>query len=145
LRLGIVSRRVQFVTDFFSMKPYYDAVMKTTVKLALGMMLLLVLGGCGQDKSKMTDSELGLNAQQSRGRQIYNVRCAGCHTAYSSRGIKGPGLVNLYKKKYLPSGLPANDRFVTQAIVNGRGMMPAMGDSLTPQQLDDLLAYLRTL
>jgi mono/diheme cytochrome c family protein len=109
------------------------------------MSLLAVLAGCGQDKSKMSDVQLGLNAQQARGRQIFNTRCAGCHTAYSSRGIHGPGLVGLYKKKYLPSGLPANDRFVTQAIVNGRGMMPAMGDTLTPDQLADLLAYLKTL
>jgi mono/diheme cytochrome c family protein len=107
--------------------------------------LLAALTGCGPDKSKMSDAQLGLDAQQARGRLIFNSRCAGCHTAYSSRGINGPGLVGLYKKRYLPSGLPANDRFVTQAIVNGRGMMPAMGDSLTPDQLADLLAYLKTL
>ena len=113
--------------------------------IAAGIALLFPLASCGKDKSQMSDAELGLDAQQSTGRQIYNVECASCHTAYSSRGIKGPGLVGLYKKKYLPSGLPANDRFVTQAIVQGRGMMPAMGDALTPQQLADLLAYLRTL
>lgn len=113
--------------------------------ITAGVVLLALLPGCGKDKSQMSDAELGLDAQQSSGRQIYNVRCAGCHTAYSSRGLKGPGLVGIYKKKYLPSGLPANDRFVTQSIINGRGMMPAMGDSLTQQQLADLLAYLHTL
>lgn len=113
--------------------------------IAGGIALVLSVAGCGKDKSKMSDAELGLNAQESRGREIFNTRCAGCHTAYSSRGLNGPGLVGLYKKKYLPSGLPANDRFVTQCIVNGRGMMPAMGDTLTPAQLADLLAYLKTL
>lgn len=113
--------------------------------VAVGFGLLFSLASCAKDKSQMSDAELGLNVQESRGRQIYIVRCAGCHTAYSSRGIKGPGLLNLYKKKFLPSGLPANDRFVTQAILQGRGMMPAMGDTLTPDQLADLLAYLHTL
>jgi mono/diheme cytochrome c family protein len=113
--------------------------------IAAAFALLFSLASCGKDKSQMSDAELGLSAQESSGRRIYNVECAGCHTAYSSRGIKGPGLVELYKKKYLPSGLPASDRFVTQAIVQGRGMMPAMGDTLTPRQLADLLAYLRTL
>ncbi|HEV2297599.1 MAG TPA: cytochrome c [Candidatus Acidoferrales bacterium] len=113
--------------------------------IAAWIALPFLLAACGKDKSRMSNAELGLNAQESRGRRIYNVECAGCHTAYSSRGIKGPGLVGLYKKKYLPSGLPSNDRFVTQAIVQGRGMMPAMGDALTPDQLADLLAYLRTL
>jgi mono/diheme cytochrome c family protein len=119
--------------------------MNRFASLVAGIVLLLLTCGCGKDRSQMSDAELGLNSQQSSGRQIYNVRCAGCHTAYSSRGIKGPGLVNLYKKKFLPSGLPANDRFVVQSIVNGRGMMPAMGDTLTQQQLADLLAYLHTL
>ncbi|HKW90016.1 MAG TPA: cytochrome c [Candidatus Acidoferrales bacterium] len=119
--------------------------MRRLAFIAVGIALLSWLVACGKDKSQMTDAELGLNSQESRGRQIYNVRCAGCHTAYSSRGVKGPGLVNLYKKKYLPSGLPANDRFVTQAIVQGRGMMPPTGDTLTPDQLADLLAYLHTL
>jgi hypothetical protein len=41
--------------------------------------------------------------------------------------------------------LPANDRFVWQTIRQGRGMMPAVGGSLTPQQFDHLLAFLHTL
>ncbi len=51
----------------------------------------------------------------------------------------------LYRKKYLPSGLPASDRFVTQTILNGRGMMPAAGSTLSDEQLQELIAYLHTL
>lgn len=51
----------------------------------------------------------------------------------------------LYKKQYLPSGLLANDRFVEQTIVHGRKMMPAMGISLTPEEVQDVIAYLHTL
>lgn len=110
------------------------------------MPLLLVLAtGCGTDPSTETDAQLGLNAQQAAGRRIYNLRCAACHTAYSSRGLKGPGLKHLFKKKYMPSGLPANDRFVERTIVNGRGMMPAAGYTLSDEELRDLLAYLHTL
>jgi mono/diheme cytochrome c family protein len=102
--------------------------------------------GCGgKDLSKETDAQLGLNAQQSAGRLIFNADCAGCHYAYSTSGLKGPGLKGLFRKKYLPSGLPANDRFVEQTIVSGRGMMPAQGEALTDQQLSDLMAYLHTL
>ena len=54
-------------------------------------------------------------------------------------------LKRLYKKQFLPSGLPANNRFVEQTIVNERGMMPAEGDALDQEQLDDLVAYLHTL
>jgi len=51
----------------------------------------------------------------------------------------------LFKRKFLPSGLPANDRFVKQTILNGRGMMPAFGESLSPEAVDDLIAYLHSL
>ena len=43
----------------------------------------------------------------------------------------------------MPSGAPPNDERLTAVIVRGRGMMPAT--ALTDDQLQDLLAYLKTL
>ena len=104
-----------------------------------------LLSGCGKDPEKMTDAELGLNQQQARGRRIYNTHCLICHPGYSTHGNKGPGLKNVYKKEYLPSGLTATDEHVVQSIVQGRNMMPRFGDQLDRRQLDDLVAYLHTL
>lgn len=118
---------------------------KRAASLLLAALLLAFAAACGRDPSKETDAQLGLNAQQSAGRQIFQQRCAACHYAYSSSGLKGPGLKKLFRKKFLPSGLPANDRFVEQTVVSGRGMMPAQGDALSQQQLDDLMSYLHTL
>ena len=111
----------------------------------VSLVLAGLLSGCGRDLSKESDSELRLNAQQSNGRRIFQLYCASCHNAYSSSGLNGPAMRGLFKKKFLPSGLPANDRFVKQAILNGRAMMPAFGESLSPQEVDDLVAYLHTL
>ena len=122
---------------------------KTFVAAAISAALIALVIGCagcgGKDLSKETDAQLGLNPQQSAGRVVFQNYCAACHYAYSSSGLKGPGLKGLFRKKYLPSGLPANDRFVEQTILGGRGMMPAQGDALTQQQLSDLMAYLHTL
>jgi mono/diheme cytochrome c family protein len=104
-----------------------------------------LLSGCGKDPAKMSDAELGLNAQQSRGRKVYNIYCVNCHPAYSSSGNKGPGLKNLFKKEYLPSGLTVTDEHVLQSIVQGRNMMPRFGDQLDRQEIDDVIAYLHTL
>jgi len=60
-----------------------------------------LLSGCGKDQSKMTDAELGLNAQQSQGRKVYNIYCLSCHPAYSTHGDKGPGLKSLGSKQPL--------------------------------------------
>jgi mono/diheme cytochrome c family protein len=103
-----------------------------------------LLTACGSDRVK-TDAELGLNVQQAAGRAIFDHYCSACHEAYSSSGKKGPGLKSLFRKQYLPSGLPANDRFVEQTIGGGRGMMPPFGDALTPDQLAALMAYLHSL
>ena len=93
----------------------------------------------------MTDAELGLNPQQAHGRRLYNIHCEICHPAYSSHGNKGPGLKDLYKKPYLPSGLTVTDEHVEQSMVRGRNMMPRFGDQLDEQQIADLIAYLHTL
>ncbi len=93
----------------------------------------------------MSDVELGLNAQQTAGRRVYNLYCLGCHPAYSTHGNKGPGLKKLYRKEYLPSGLTATDEHVEQSILRGRNMMPGFSDQLSQQDIRDLIAYLHTL
>jgi mono/diheme cytochrome c family protein len=108
-------------------------------------LLLAIAAGCEADRSKMSDTELGLSAQQASGRRVYNVYCLGCHPAYSSHGDKGPGLKNLYKKQYLPSGLTPTDEHVEQSIDRGRNMMPRFDDVLSPDELQALMAYLHTL
>ena len=103
------------------------------------------LSGCDVERRK-TDAELGLNAQQAAGRKTYDAKCDRCHEAYSTRGKKGPGLKGMFQNKYLSlSGLPANDERVTDIIRLGRNEMPGFSESLTSQDIQDLLAYLHTL
>jgi cytochrome c2 len=110
---------------------------------AILFLLAMILAACGKDPDLQTDTELGLNPQQVHGRHVFKTHCSVCHSAYSSKGMKGPGLKGLFSRQYLPSGLIANDNFVEQSIVGGRNMMPRT--SLTQQQLDDLVAYLHSL
>jgi mono/diheme cytochrome c family protein len=114
------------------------------LRATLCAVLLLALFGCEPQRRK-SDEELGLNAQQARGRRVFDAQCARCHDPYTSSARKGPDLKKLYKRQYLPSGLPANDQHVTDSILLGRKMMPAFDKTVDRQQLDDLLAYLKTL
>ncbi len=86
-----------------------------------------------------------LNAQQMRGHDVYQVRCAQCHNDRTNDPLQGQSLRGIFKKQYLESGAPANDDRVLDAIVYGRPMMPAVGRNMTPQERDDLLAYMHTL
>lgn len=105
----------------------------------------LIVIGCGKDPATLSDAELGLTSQQASGRKIYNLYCLNCHPAYSTHGNKGPGLKGLYGKPYLPSGLTATDEHVIQSMVQGRGMMPRFGDSLSREEMQAVVAYLHTL
>ena len=105
----------------------------------------LLLSGCDVERRK-SDAELGLNPQQAAGRHVYDQTCDQCHEPYSTRGKKGPGLKGVFKKQYLSeSGLPANDERVGEIIRAGRSKMPAFGQTLDQQQVEDLLAYMHTL
>lgn len=114
--------------------------------LAWGTLTLLTtLCGCDVERRK-SDAELGLNPQQSAGRKIYDNYCDRCHEPYSTRGKKGPGLKGVFKNKYLAiSGLPANDERVSDIIRLGRKEMPGYSQTLSQQDLDNLLAYMHTL
>jgi mono/diheme cytochrome c family protein len=86
-----------------------------------------------------------LTPREASGYALFQSRCGGCHYASSSESLHGPGLQGLYKKQYLPSGAPANDERVSWVILHGRNLMPAFGNNLDEQQLNNLLAYLHTL
>ncbi len=110
----------------------------------LCLLALLAVFGCHTEPRK-SDAELGLTPIQAIGRHVFDANCARCHDPYLSRGRHGPSLHNLYKKQYLPSGMPANDDRITEVIVRGRAKMPAFGNTLSDPQIDALLAYLKTL
>ncbi|SPF44685.1 Cytochrome c, class I [Candidatus Sulfotelmatobacter kueseliae] len=106
---------------------------------------LAMLCACDVERRK-SDAELGLNPQQASGRKIYDNYCDRCHEPYSTRGKKGPGLKGVFKNKYLSlSGLPANDERVADIIRLGRKEMPGYSQTLSQQDMDDLLAYMHTL
>jgi mono/diheme cytochrome c family protein len=115
------------------------------IAVAQIVLLVFVLGGCDVQRRK-SDAELGLTPQQATGRQLYDQHCDRCHEAYSSREKKGRSLQGVFKKQFLSqSGMPANDERVGEMIVTGRNMMPAFGQVMSRQQVQDLLAYLHTL
>lgn len=108
------------------------------------LLSFLLLFGCEMERRK-SDAELGLNPQQVRGRRVFDRNCARCHEAYSSRGLQGPSLKGIYKRKYFPSGLPANDARMSDIILMGKAKMPSFRPSIGDEELQDLITYLHTL
>jgi len=117
---------------------------RLSILVVFTLAILTALAGCDAEPRK-SDAELGLNAQQARGRRVYDARCAECHYAYSKRDLRGPSMHGLFKKQYMSSGIPANDERVIDIILMGRAKMPGFQNKLTVNQVADLVAYLHTL
>ena len=117
---------------------------RLSILVVFTLAILTALAGCDAEPRK-SDAELGLNAQQARGRRVYDARCAECHYAYSKRDLRGPSMHGLFKKQYMSSGIPANDERVIDIILMGRAKMPGFQNKLSVNQVADLVAYLHTL
>jgi mono/diheme cytochrome c family protein len=113
------------------------------MRACLLLIFLGVLAGCKSVPPPVPLSEL--SPQQSQGHAVFEARCGSCHYDRKDAALHGPPLIGVFKKPYLPSGAPANDERVTATIRNGHNLMPAMGDTIDQQDLENLLAYLHTL
>jgi mono/diheme cytochrome c family protein len=116
-------------------------------KFAQGLFCLglamIAFAGCKKLPPPTPLSEL--NPQQMHGHDVFQAQCAQCHNDRINQPLNGQTLRGIFKKQYLESGAPANDDRVMDAILYGRALMPPMGSRMTPQEREDLLAYLHTL
>lgn len=82
----------------------------------------------------------------AKGKALFaSNNCALCHNADSTDMKIGPGLKGLYARGTMMDGTKVSDETVTARISNGKSPMPPYKDSLTPDQIKQLVAYLKTL
>ncbi|HUJ81912.1 MAG TPA: cytochrome c [Candidatus Acidoferrales bacterium] len=82
----------------------------------------------------------------SHGEALYQMNCKACHEGKNLELVKQPPqLAGLFQRSRLPSGAPATDEVVGKTIMEGRGIMPPFQQSLTAEDIDDLIRYLHTL
>ena len=117
--------------------------MQVTVCAAAALVVLTIANGC-RSGPPPRPLEL-LNDQERAGHDAYAANCGMCHYDRQTGSLHGPSLRGVYKKRYLPSGAPANDDRIRLTILYGRGNMPALGASIDSDQIDSILAYLKTL
>ena len=113
-----------------------EFALRTRSILAVFVLSVFPLFGC-QKKQVAGDP--------AAGRQLFQSGCAVCHYANAAQKKVGPGLFGLYQAKSLPDGAAVTDTNVEHWIRNGGGLMPGFANALTPKQMRDLIAYLKTL
>jgi len=85
---------------------------------------------------------LSLRAQDA-GAALYKTKCAACHGP-DGKGETAIGKANKLRDLGSPEMQKQTDVELTAVIENGKGKMPAYGKSLKPEQVKDLVAYVRS-
>ncbi len=92
-----------------------------------------------------------LSPTAKAGQKVFSHDCALCHNADSTQNKIGPGLKGILKNKKLPySHRPATVANVREQIEKGNPQgqpmpMPPFGGKLSATQINNLIAYLKTL
>lgn len=81
---------------------------------------------------------------QTGGEASYKTKCAVCHGA-DGKGETTVGKGNKIRDLGSADVQKQSDDELAGIIGNGRGKMPAYGKSLKPEQIKDLVTYIRTL
>lgn len=85
---------------------------------------------------------------QDSGAALYKAKCAACHGA-DGKGETAIGKANKLRDLGSPDVQKLSDEelsgIITNGVTNGKSKMPAYGKSLKPEQVKDLVAFIRSL
>jgi mono/diheme cytochrome c family protein len=84
-------------------------------------------------------------AEIRSGREIFVKQCEVCHFPNSKAKKIGPGLAKIYPGGKFANGKMVDDVSMRLWIEAGGKDMPAFKSALKPEEIRDLIAYLRTL
>jgi cytochrome c6 len=79
---------------------------------------------------------------QNGGEALFKAKCAACHGA-DGKGETAIGKTNKMNDLGSADVQKQSDADLTATITNGKNKMPAYGKSLKPDQIKDLVAYIR--
>lgn len=95
--------------------------------------------------AKKTSSSKGGSA--TKGKDVFAEKCTMCHNADSDEKKIGPGLKGLSKRGTfsVKPDVKVTDDNLKNWIENGDSLMPGFKEALDPQQIKDVIAYVKTL
>ena len=82
----------------------------------------------------------------ARGKAVFEQKCSICHFADSDQKKIGPGLKGIAKRgTFTVNGSKVTTDSLTKWIETGDALMPGMKETLEPEQIRDVVAYVKTL
>ena len=80
---------------------------------------------------------------QTEGWRLVKERCLLCHYVDRAEAKFAPTLKGLFQRPTLSNGKPVNDQTVAEWIADGGPTMPAFKYTLTPQQIQLIVTFLK--
>jgi cytochrome c len=81
----------------------------------------------------------------AKGKELFGTWCEICHFDKSSEKKVGPGLKGLFKRAKFADGRKVDEASLRAWIEKGGKDMPGFGDSLKAEEIQNLIAYIKTL
>jgi cytochrome c2 len=96
--------------------------------------------------AKKTPSHSGAAGSATKGKEIFEKKCALCHFADKDTKKIGPGLKGIGKRgTFTVNGNKVTTESLTNWIENGDSLMPPFKDVLEAPEIKDVVAYVKTL
>lgn len=107
----------------------------STLAISLAISLAILAAACGGDSGNSSESTVPPAAGSAA--EVYSLNCARCHGAGLEGGF-GPALGADSRAADL------EEAELIEIITEGRNSMPSWGDKLSPEQITDLVGFVRT-
>lgn len=135
--------------------------MKIGIIALLPVVVALTLTGCGEGQGTFTDTQLSQkrlnrwysNSQVAKGNKLFQANCATCHQADASgtREWRKPDASGHYPPPPLNGTahtwhhpISVLRRTVQKGGIPLGGTMPPFGDKLSPEEIDNILAWVQS-
>lgn len=104
---------------------------------------------CAQDsgaKGAAKTNRSSNSGSATKGKDVFDQKCAMCHNADSDQKKIGPGLKGLFKRgTFTVNNSKVTEQNLKTWIENGDSLMPPFKEALDEQQIRDVIAYVKTL
>ena len=97
------------------------------------------------NQASSSKASASLNDQEARGEGVFLQRCSLCHLPQARRQVPSSQPYGPYLTSLLKNAAAEKERAVREIILKGGPRMPGFQYGLTPKEIDDLIAYLKTL
>jgi mono/diheme cytochrome c family protein len=121
------------------------AIFLSTVLIGLSAIAIVFSpAASAQSPGKNSNTKSAAAALDTQGKELFHEHCASCHFTDTTAQKIGPGLKGLYVRLTFSDGKKVTDASLTKWIEVGGKNMPGFKETMKPEQIRELISYIKT-